>query len=347
MSRTQRGEREQGHVEEGFYCVQYEGPSLLSWLDEDDGLYPGTMAYHMVQTRRQTGYGNVVAFQYLLDAEELVDFVRYVCPRLQERRELRETTGRSREERERLGQQVATLEAEKEGLQATLKMSEQEVAEATAENERLSGDNTRLRQDIFKAEQGSNEARREANEARVEASSLQKKLAGTETAYEEAKSHFISAPALVSSLRSLTDEVKTLQEKVQTNGERTAEMVVKRPPDGRRSEKTLLQMKRVLHDLGRYPRRRRRAKAADAAEDGRGAIRRGRICYSCRCKGHLAGDCPQKRTASAVESANPISDSDQRVRDPQESTAEASSSGWSVLPLILRRTRTLFAGGVD
>ena len=135
---------------------------------------------------------------FLFDATELVAFIRYVCPRLQERRELQRTTERLREERERLRQQVATLEAEKEGLRATLKMSgasalarglsvgvlQQEVAEATAENERLSGLNTGLRRGIVEAQQG-------ASEAREEASSLQKKLEETETAFTEAKEHLI------------------------------------------------------------------------------------------------------------------------------------------------------------
>ena len=397
---TEQGRREVGR--DGLYLVgdgvESVTESILAYVGEDEGLCPRFRGRRV--WIKPTGAPIVEEEFLLVTLADMVAFLGYVCPRLQEKRQLRErevavenayeqmrqdateaqrVRSETTMENEQLRQRVAALETKKEQLHQQLRCEQRGASKARKEcanaakegerwkglhdelyqgmqqglqqnalvhreNERLIELNAKLRRDICEAEQGIDKAGREANEARVEASSIQKKLRETETAFEEAKKHFITAPDLVSSLRSLTDEVKTLQKNVQTNGERTAEMVVKRP-EGRRSEKTLLQMKRVLHDLGRYPRRRRRAKAADAADDGRGAIRRGRICYSCRCKGHLAEECPQKRTADTVESSNPISDSNQSERE--ESNAEASSSGWSVLPLILRRTQTLFSGSVD
>ena len=346
MSQARRERRTgQGRWEEnrsGIYGIYGCLESFLVYCREDEGLCP------RLRGRRTwilpDGWSRTEDECFLVDLLDMCDFVHYVCPRLQERRELRETTGRLREERERLRQQVATLEAEKEGLRATLKMSEasalarglsvgvlqQEVAEATAENERLSGLNTQLQQGIV-------EAQRDANEARVEASSTHEKLRETETAFAEAEKKFISAPDLVPCLQSLADEVKTLQRDVRT----TTELMAKIPEGNRRSEKTLQQMKRVLHDVGRYPRRRRREKTADAADDGRGAMRRGRICYSCRCKGHLAQNCPQVRATDMVESSNPTtSDSQQRAGEPN--TEASSSSGWTIFSTLRR-----FTSGID
>ena len=70
------------------------------------------------------------------------------------------------------------------------------------------------------------------------------------------------APDLVSSLRSLTDKVKTLQVNVRTGFDKTAGGGGEETSRRRSSARTLSQMKRVLHDIGRHP-RRRRTKGAD------------------------------------------------------------------------------------
>ena len=201
----------------------------------------------------------------------------------------------------------------------------------------LSGLNTGLRRGIVEAQQG-------ASEAREEASSLQKKLEETETAFTEAKEHLISAPDLVSSLRSLTDAVKAVHDEVRTSSERTVEAVARRPPDGRRSMKTLQQMRRVLHDIKRYPRRQRRGRAAGAADDGGGATKRGRICYICRCKGHMAKDCPRVRTTDTVASADPtVSDTQPRSDVAEELNAASAYSGLNILSFFRRN----FTSGID
>ena len=167
------------------------------------------------------------------------------------------------------------------------------------------------------------EAKRDANRARVDASSLQQKLRETETAFTEAKKQFISAPDLVSSLQSLTEEVKTIQEDLNKTFDKTTEAVALRPEEERRNSRTLQQMKRVLHDLGRYP-RRRRTKADVTGEDGARNMKRGRICYICRCKGHLAKDCPRAQNPDTVESAQATtSDTEQhRMENPPETREE-------------------------
>ena len=400
MSQVRRERRtEQGHVEEGFYNATVVGPNLLSWLHEDEGLYPEGLTFRRVQTWRRGYSVDVLKERYLLEATELCAFFRYICPRLQERRDLRgenehlrrqlegerhkasEAARRLREGKEKIYQRATTLDAEKEQLRQQLQSERLTASEArkacadaareserwkglhdelyrefeqglqqnalavqaweevNVKNERLSGANARLQQDLAEAQQGSVKAQQDANEARVEASSLHEKLRETDAAFTEAKKKFISAPDLVPCLQSLAAEVKTLQETVRTNGERTAELMTTRPAEGRRTVKTLHQMKRVLHDIGRFP-RRRRARATDAADDGGGAIKRGRICYVCRCKGHLAKDCPQARV-NAVESVDPtISDAQQRAGEPN--TEASSSSGWTIFSALRR-----FTSGID
>ncbi len=370
MSRTRREwGAEQGHLKEGSFYATAVGSTLLSELEEDAGLYPGTLWYARVRIRPELVASWHGADQFLIGEREVKAFVKYICPRLRERRELQETTGRLREERERLRQRVATLDAEneqlrqqlrverkgaseakqsfREGKEKVLQREQQNVsearracAEATAESERLKAVNSKLQKDISEAKQGVIEAQQDAHEARVEASSIHEKLEETETAFAEAERHFIRAPDLVPCLQSLAAEVKTLQETVRTHSERTAELMTTRPVEERRTVKTLHQMKRVLHDIGRFP-RRRRTRAADAADDGRRAMRRGRLCYSCRCKGHLAEDCPRVRTADMVESSNPTTlDSQQRAGEPN--TEASSSSGWTIFSALRR-----FTSGID
>ena len=341
MSQARRRGTEQGLGGEGFtgiFGTTVYGPSLLSSLGQDEGVYPGAVHCHRAWTQNRISVNNQREDMFLVDAAELVEFLRYVCPRLQERRELQVTTGRRHQENERLKRELQDArrrasEAEKEAEEAN-----EELESWMVGNESLQEQNIKLRQELSEARQDSVEAQREANEARLEASSTQRNLRKTETAYEEAKKHFIMAPDLVPCLRSLTTEVKTLQEEVRMSGERTAEAVAQRPPDGR-SEKTLNQMKRVLHDIGRYPRRRRKGKATDAADDGGGAIQRGRICYVCRCKGHLAENCPRVRTVGTTSAEPTMSDAEQR---PAESSAEGASSGWTLFSALRR-----FTSGID
>ena len=362
--RRERGS-EQGHGEEGFYRVEDAGTSLLSWLGCDAGLYDSPLPFQLVKTRLREG--SRPREGVLIDVQWMYDFAYYICPRLQERRDLLNGERERKAEREQLQQQLrreqrsaseaqtacanAVKESERwkglhdelyrefeQGLQQNA-LAAQAWEEVNVKNERLSGANARLQQDLAEAQQGSVKAQQDANEARVEASSLHEKLRETDAAFTEAKKKFISAPDLVPCLQSLAAEVKTLQETVRTNGERTAELMTTRPAEGRRTVKTLHQMKRVLHDIGRFP-RQRRARATDAADDGGGAIKRGRICYVCRCKGHLAKDCPQGRI-NAVESVDPtISDAQQRAGEPN--TEASSSSGWTIFSALRR-----FTSGID
>ena len=319
MSRTRREwGAEQGHLKEGSFYATAIGPSLLRELEEDAGLYPDAFWFAKVWIRPEIVGSWHGADKFLIGERDLKAFVRYVCPRLQERQRLREENERLR--RELQDERRRANEAEEEA-----RVANEELNGWMTGNKRLLEHNRKLQQDI-------SEAQRAANEARGEASSIQQKLRKTETAFTEAKRKFISAPDLVPCLQSLGAEVKTLQTNVKT----AAEAMMTRPVEGRRSSKTLQQMKRVLHDIGRYPQRRRRAKATDAADDGGGAIKRGRLCYMCRCKGHLAKDCPQART-DTVASADPTtSDMHQRAEGSQEANAE---SGWSVFS-VFRRTFT-------
>ncbi len=133
MSRGRRERRtEQGHfLGEGSYDVTNWEPSLLRWFNEDESLYPDRIAVQRVRATHRGCYVTVVDDKYLFDKTELHDFVKYVCPRLQERRELQATTRRLREEREQLRQQ---LQGER------LSMSEA--------NQRLREENERLRREL-------------------------------------------------------------------------------------------------------------------------------------------------------------------------------------------------------
>ena len=338
QARRERG-AEQGHVEGGFYTYKANGPCLLSHVDADERVLPDPLPFQLVKVwPRDSAIRPEEVF--MINSQQLCDFVHYICPRLQERRDLQD---KLRQERRECRSRLVERQAKVVDALSKWRDEQRRVSEATAENDRLSGDNTKLRHDISKAERGIVEARRDANEARVEASSLQKKLEETETAYEEARSHFITAPALLSSLRSLTTEVKALHEEVRTSGEKTIEAVVRRPPDERRNGKTLRQMRRVLHDIGRYPRRHRRGRAAGAADDGGKATKRGRVCYSCRCKGHLAKNCPRART-DTVASAEPTgSDTQPRSDVAAELNTASAYSGLNILSFFRRN----FASGID
>ena len=314
------------------------GPSLLSSLGQDEGVYPGALHCHRVWTQSRISVNNQFGDMFLVDAAELVEFFRYVCPRLQERRELQGTTGRLHKENERLKRELQWAQRRASAAELEASEANDEMDFLLVGNENLQEQKQKLQQELSEAERGIVEAQRSATEARREASSTQQKLRRTETAYEEAKRHFIMAPDLVPCLQSLTTEVKTLQEEVRMSGEKTVDVVAQRPPDGR-SEKTLNQMKRVLHDIGRYPRRRRKGKAADAADDGGGAIKRGRICYVCRRKGHVAENCPRVRTVGTTSAETTMSDVEQR---PAESSTEAASSGWTLFSALRR-----FTSGID
>ena len=216
-------------------------------------------------------------------------------------------------------------------------------------NEKLQKDIVEAKQNAAKERQGMIEALQDVHQAKHEtdnacrkAFSLQQKLKETETAFTEAKKNFISAPDLVPSLRSLANEVKTLQKTVQANAEKTVEVMSTRPAEGRRSARTLQQMKRVLHDIGRYPQRRRTK--TDVTEDGLRKVRRGRICYFCRCKGHLLQDCPRTRNADTAESAAPDTSYTQlRTEGSPETTEETASTGWNVFSMFKRT----FTSGID
>ena len=353
MSRTRRGEREQGHEEEEvYYAVVRQDTDIVMEANGSEELFPrlGGVA---VAARTRGGAG----LHYLVTDEDMREFLRAVGSQLQERRELQENDvawehayeALRQEKRECQSQSMERLRKVVDALQKW-RDEQRKVSEATAENERLSRVNTQLRQDISEAERGiveagqeANEARREANEARVEASSVQEKLKETETAYEEAKKHFIMAPDLVPCLRSLSTEVKALHEEVRASGAKTIDAVVRRPPDERRNGKTLRQMRRVLHDIGRFPRRQRRGRAAGAADDGGEATKRGRVCYSCRCKGHLAKNCPRART-DTVASAEPTGSDTQPSSDvAAELNAASAYSGLNILSFFRRN----FTSGID
>ena len=331
MSQGRRGEVEQGQdFEEGSYVVWLRDTSIVATAGEDEELFPSLVGFAVAaRTRGDAG------LHYLVADGDMKEFLSNVCQKLRQEQDVLELSRETLALGESLERMRLENDAEKEELQRQLQRERQRAAEArracadaTRESERLAEFNASLQRDI-------REARRGENEARVEASSVHEKLRKTETAFAEAKKKFISAPDLVPCLQSLTHEVKTLQNDVKT----TAEVMLTRPVEGRRSLKTLQQMKRVLHDMGRYP-RRRRAKAADAADDGGGAMKRGRICYSCRSKGHLAKDCPRVRI-NTVASADPTtSDTHQRAEGSQEANAE---SGWSIFS-VFRRT---FTSGID
>ena len=266
--RRERGS-EQGHGEEGFYRVEDAGMSLLSRLGCDAGLYDSLLPFQLVKTRPREG-SRPPHESFLISVQCMYDFAYYICPRLQERRDLLNGERGRKAEREQLQQQLrreqrsaseaqtacanAVKESERwkdlhdelyrefeQGLQQNA-LAAQAWEEVNVKNERLSGANARLQQDLAEAQRGIAKAQQDEDNARVEASSAQQKLEETETAYAEAKAHFITAPELVPCLRSLTTEVKTLQEEVRASGERTTEAVARRPPDGR-SVRTLQLMR--------------------------------------------------------------------------------------------------------
>ena len=214
MSRARQRRREQGHVEggsHGVYGIRGYEESLFAYFGQDEGLCPRLHGFRVwIQPDDHND-----DFSYLLvDEDCMFEFLRNICPRLKERRDLQD-------EKEKWLREKRDLRDEKEELQATLQASEssgiarglsvellrREVAEATAEIERLAAINAELQKDISEAKQDINKAHQDANEAIEEASSTKQRLEETESAFAEEKQKYISAPDLVPCLQSLADEV--------------------------------------------------------------------------------------------------------------------------------------------
>ena len=133
--------------------------------------------------------------------------------------------------------------------------------------------------------------------------------AQTRSAFEDAKRDFITVGDLSSSLRTLHSEMKKLHE-IQASLEKKSQQITqlkqeiknyktkredvkKQLAQRQTGMKTLRQMKRVLHDVGRQRPRRRTPKHPkdEPAEEHEEKLLKRRVCYKCRMKGHLAKDC--------------------------------------------------------
>ena len=341
MSRAQP--REQGQTEErrsslyGTYQLgDYGFANVITEAGEDENCFP-KLRGRPVLTQPE----DVVdaAWYWLVDMNKMKRFLERIGAWVRERRDLPQRLQEERQASDGLRREMTAAGENLTNAQRALRVvraEKEELLKSLQEERRI---NEKLRRDIT---EDVHQTEHEVDKARVEAFSLQEKLKETEAAFTEAKNNFISAPDLVSSLWSLTKEAKTVQKELKTNFEKTAEVIATRPVDGRQSLRTLQQMKRVLHDIRRYPQRRRTK--TDVTEDGLRKVRRGRICYFCRCKGHLLQDCPRTRNADSAESAAPDTSYTQlRTEGSPETTEETASTGWNVFS-IFKRT---FTSGID
>ena len=379
MSRAQP--REQGQTEErrsslyGTYQLgDYGFVNVITEAGEDENCFP-KLRGRPVLTQPEDVVDD--AWYWLVDMNKMKRFLERIGAWVRERRDLPQRLQEERQASDGLRRELTATGENLTNAQRALRVvraEKEELLKSLQEERRI---NEKLRRDIT---EDVHQTKHEVDKARMETFSLQEKLTETETAFTEAKKNLISAPDLVSSLQSLTGEVKTLQQHIQTNSEKTSEVLAKRPPEdlassirslnnevktvrvdlktkidkaadaiatrraeGERHVRTLQQMKRVLHDIGRYPQKRQRRTDVTGG-DGSGNVRRGRICYCCRHKGHLAKDCPRARNSDTVKSANPTtSDTRQKTEGPQKANEEAESTGWNIFS-VFKRT---FTSGID
>ena len=167
------------------------------------------------------------------------------------------------------------------------------------------------------------EAKQLENEARTTSLRLRKDLEETKAAYLEEKKHFITTPDVARSLESLATEIRELKSaqlaqnedrleinKIDVENKQKLHMIMEKDFEARIGDrKTLKKMKRAIHDIRRQP-QRRQGKEPRRSSDFTGSLNR-RLCYKCRCKGHLAKDCPHTRQESKRTTKNDSSSKDE------------------------------------
>ena len=175
MSRARRDRRAQGRQEErslrGNYVLEeFRAKSIIADAGEDDRLYPELFG-RAVWTQPDDYDDD--AWYWLVNTDDMRDFLGRTSPWLHERRKLQEEL---REEKRAANWLRRELDAQDEKI--TRMHAETERLRESLQEERRT--NEKLRIDMA-------EAKRDADRARVDASSLQQKLRETETAFTEAK----------------------------------------------------------------------------------------------------------------------------------------------------------------
>ena len=93
--------------------------------------------------------------------------------------------------------------------------------------------------------------------------------------------------------RKITNLKKDVTELRKTNAKRKKQIEA-----ANRDSRLMHQLKRLLQDIRRWKGSSRRKKTKEQTKAGSK-----RLCYLCRCKGHLATDCPKKQPPNASEDA--------------------------------------------
>ena len=176
---------------------------------------------------------------------------------------------------------------------------------------------------IHKARQYNREAKQKENEVRSTSLRIRKELEETKAAYMEEKKHFITISDVARNLESLTAEIRELksaqlvrnEDYFQTNNidvqnEREHYVMMENDFEARLGDhKALKKMKRDIHDIRRQPQRRQGKRPRRSCESKDSLNRR--LYYKCRCKGHLAQDCPHAHQASKRTTKNESSSRDE------------------------------------
>ena len=122
----------------------------------------------------------------------------------------------------------------------------------------------------------------------MQIAAMTEELGSVNAAYEQTRKESVHIPEIATSLQSLQSEVALLKLEILQKDNATEKKSV---DISRQNKRNWTQLKRLLHDIKRVPRRRRNKQAEKSVNETNRKLTQ-RRCYKCRQKGHQARECP-------------------------------------------------------